>query len=259
MAVFQVDLYSKSLSRRTSFSAIIPLDVPPGIFPAPPEVFKPVYLLHGYTDSHTGFMYSFPLQELAIKHNVAFILPDGENSFYLNDYTRNALYEDYITDELPEFVNKVFPLSKKREDITISGISMGGFGAIHCGLAHPELYGNILSFSAALITDGISKLNEGESNPVAPYEYYRHTFGDLKTLLGSRNDPKALAACLKPEEAPRIFMCCGTDDFLYNDNLSFHETLESLGIAHAFVEERGMHEWEYWNRMIPRALEWMEK
>ncbi|MDR1640257.1 MAG: esterase family protein [Clostridiales bacterium] len=259
MAILQIEAYSKALSRKTQISAVISIDAPPDLFPNLPGVFKPVYLLHGFSENHTAFMYSAPLQELSAKHGVAFIMPCGENSFFLNDVTRNALYEDYICLELPELASKFLPLSKSREDAAIAGISMGGFGAIHGGLAHPDHFGNILSLSAALITDGIANLKEGEGNPVAPYEYYRHTFGDLKALSGSRNDPKALAAALKPEEAPGIFMCCGEEDFLANENRDFHNALSRLGIAHAYVEGHGTHDWAYWNTMLPRALEWLER
>ena len=258
MALFQIDYFAKSLGRKTQIVVVIPTDVPPGIMPNPPAVFKPVYLLHGYSENHTAMIINAPLQELSGRYGTAFIMPSGENSFYLNDTARMALYEDYICLELPEIANKFFPLSKERKNITIAGISMGGFGAIHSGLAHPEVFGNIISYSAALITDGISKMKEGDTNTVAPYSYYRHTFGDLNELIGGHNDPKALAMNLKPENIPNIYICCGAEDFLINENRDFHETLKKLNISHTYEEESGVHDWIFWNRFIPRSLDWLE-
>ncbi|MDR1705696.1 MAG: esterase family protein [Clostridiales bacterium] len=257
MALFQIDYFAKTLGRKTQITVVIPSDIPPGIYPALPDVFKPVYLLHGYSENNNAFIQNAPLQELSGKYGAAFIMPSGENSFYLNDAARGALYEDYICGELPEIAGKFFPLSKDRKDVTVAGISMGGFGAIHSGLASPGVFGNIISYSAALITDGISKLKEGEGNQVAPYSYYRHTFGDLSVLLGGHNDPKALAASIKPEETPNIYMCCGSEDFLINENRGFHETLQRLGVKHTYEEEPGVHDWQFWNRFIPRSMEWL--
>ncbi|MDR1531626.1 MAG: esterase family protein [Clostridiales bacterium] len=258
MALLQINCFAKSLRRKTQITVIIPTDAPPEIAPNLPERFKPIYLLHGFSEDHTAFLAGAPLQEYACRYGAAFIMPSGENSFYLNDGIRGALYEEYICLELPEIAAKFLPISDKREDTVVAGISMGGFGAIHSGLAHPEKFGAIISYSAALITDGISTMKEGDSNPVAPYSYYRHTFGDLTRLPGSRNDPKALAAALPPEDAPNIYMCCGTEDFLLNENRDFHETLVRLGIAHTYAEDSGTHDWAFWNRFIPRSLDWLE-
>jgi len=257
MALFFIDFFSRTLGRKTQVTVVIPTDVPPVVMPNMPEVFKPIYLLHGHSENNNAFIQNSPLQELSVKYGAVFIMPSGENSFYLNDKVRNVMYEDYICCELPEMANKYFPLSKTRNDITIAGISMGGFGAIHSGLACPEIFGNIISYSAALITDGIARLKEGEGNQVAPYSYYVHTFGELNALIGSRNDPKALAVAIKPENAPDIYMCCGSEDFLIAENRDFHETLTRLGITHTYEEESGVHDWVFWNRFIPRSLDWL--
>nr|AGJ83839.1 FAE5 [uncultured bacterium] len=259
MALFQISYYAKALKRRTQISVVIPADVPEDFMPALPDVFRPVFLLHGYSENDTAFLMNAPLQELSEKHSLAFIMPSGENSFYLNDTARNALYEDYICQELPEIANKYFPLSKARKDITVAGISMGGFGAIHSGLARPDFFGNIISYSAALITDRISNIKEGEADQIASYSYYRHTFGDLGTLADSHNNPKALAAALPKENMPKIYMCCGTEDFLINENRDFHETLTALGIPHTYEEDKGAHDWAFWNRFMFRSLDWLAK
>nr|AGS57568.1 esterase 7 [uncultured bacterium] len=261
MAIFQVDFFAKTLKRKVQMAAVIPLDVPPELAPNTPDVFKPVFLLHGYSGNHNDWLCSAPLQELALQHGLAFIMPNGENHFYLNDPIREAMYEDFICSELPAFCQKNFPISSKPADTAIGGLSMGGFGAIHSGLAHPETFGNIIALSSALITDGISKMKEGQGNEIASYAYYHHVFGPLENLPGSHNDPKALAGKLaeKPETIPNIYMACGTEDFLIQENRDFHEYLQTLKIKHEYVEGPGTHDWVFWSTYLAKALIWLKR
>jgi S-formylglutathione hydrolase FrmB len=261
MALFQIDYFSQSLKRNVPLAVIVPCDVPPELMPNMPEKFRVLYLLHGYSASYLDWLINAPLQELARRYGFAIIMPSGENSFYLNDEIRGALYENYIYRELPDFCRRFFPISEKKEDTIIGGLSMGGFGALHSGLAYPEVFGNIIALSSALITDEISKLKEGEGNAVAPYSYYRHTFGSLNKLLGSHNDPKALATKLIEEnsEIPNIYIACGTEDFLIEQNRDFHRYLQQLKIKHEYTEGPGVHDWVFWNNYIVKGLEWLEE
>ncbi|GHU15751.1 alpha-xylosidase [Spirochaetia bacterium] len=260
MAIFQIDFFAKTLKRKVQMAAVIPMDVPPGMAPNFPDVFKPVFLLHGYSGNHNDWLCSAPLQELALQHGLAFIMPDGENNFYLNDPIREAMYEDFICDELPAFCRKLFPISCKPAETTVGGLSMGGFGAIHSGLSHPEIFGNIIALSSALITDEVSKMKEGQGNQVASYDYYRHVFGSPENLSGSHNDPKALAEELnrKTQSAPNIYIACGTEDFLIKENRDFHKCLQSLNIKHEYVEGPGVHDWVFWNTYLVKALTWLK-
>jgi S-formylglutathione hydrolase FrmB len=261
MAVFQIDFFSQSLRRKVPLVAVVPLDAPPEIMPNVPEVFKPVFLLHGFSANQMDWLCNVPLPELALKHGMAFILPTGENSFYLNDEVRMAMYEDFVCDEVPAFCRRIFPLSPRSEDTTIGGLSMGGFGALHSGLAHSDIFGNIIALSSALITDEVSKMKEGQGNPIAPYSYYLHTFGPPEKIPGSHSDPKALAKELLEQKKPipRMYMACGTEDFLIQENRNFHKYLADLDIKHEYVEGPGIHDWIFWNTYLARALTWLSE
>jgi S-formylglutathione hydrolase FrmB len=259
MAVFQINFFPQTLRRKMSLTAVIPADTPaePGL--SLPEVFKTVFLLHGLSGNHTDWLFNAPLPELAARFGLALIMPEGETSFYLNDEARGALFEDFICDELPAFCRRVFPLSSRREDTAIAGLSMGGFGAIHSAFAHPEVFGSVIALSSALITDAVSRLQEGQGNEVAPYSYYRHVFGPLEKLPGSHSDPKALARELagKPELWPRLYMACGTEDILIEENRDFHRYLGELGFPHGYVEDQGAHDWGFWRPYLAAGLEWL--
>jgi S-formylglutathione hydrolase FrmB len=135
-------------------------------------------------------------------------MPSCENSFYIDDETTCQFYEKFISEELVDFTRKAFRLSDKREDTTIAGLSMGGYGALRDGMRNSSVFGSIFALSSALITDEIAGMKEGGRNAVAPYSYYRHVFGDLDHLLGSDNDPRAVAEKMVKGKASIDYSSC---------------------------------------------------
>lgn len=263
MAVFQIDYRSNCLKGSTHITAVIPAEKPN--IPGAPTVdkdkpFKTLYLLHGYTGYNNDWLYNTRIMRLSTIYNVAAIMPSGGNSFYLDDEIKGEYWEKLISEELVDFTRRVFPLSREREDTTIAGLSMGGYGALRLGLKHSDVFGSIFAFSSALITDEIARLKEGEGNTVAPYSYYRHVFGELPRLVGSDKDPKALAKTLAVSGAvlPKIFMACGTEDsLLLEQNRDFDRYLTQNKIAHEYRESAGFHDWNFWDEYIEKAMEWL--
>ena len=104
-------------------------------------------------------------------------------------------------------------------------------------------------------------MTPGKGNFMAPYEYYVHTFGEPSALLSTDRAPKTLAKMRKEDGAklPRLFLACGTEDFLYPANLDMHEYLEKLGISHQWHTHPGIHDFTFWNYALPLALDWVEK
>ena len=270
MAVFEFSFFSTSLHRHTEVTAVIPAEGP--IFPGQPPLsdapFRMLILLHGYSGSHSDWLRGSSIEQLAQAHRIAVFCPSGENSFYIDDVKRDALYEQYICRELPEFARRVFHISDKREDCVIGGLSMGGYGAIRSGFKHPDIFGAVLAFSSALITDGISHMPD-EPQPAPPGQnsamgmapsYFIHTFGKPSGIIGSDVDPKALATQLMDSGAPRprLYMACGSEDFLIEPNRDLHRHLEGIGYEHHYTEGHGIHSWEYWNEHIAKALNWLD-
>ncbi|MDR1176792.1 MAG: esterase family protein [Treponema sp.] len=262
MALFQINFFSNALGREVNMAAVVPMETHPEMADMgirAPETFKPIYLLHGMTGSCMDWLTFFPLPLLAAKYGLAMIMLNGENSFYMNDNVLNYHYEDFVCEEFPAFCRKIFSLSPKREDTSICGISMGGFGALHNGLTRPDVFGNIIALSPALIIDEVSRMKEGEKNKMS-YEYYRHVFGPPSILLGNHADPKALAKKLSetPGKAPRIYQACGSEDFLIGQNRDFHQYLQDLGIQHEYTESPGIHDPNFWIPAFSKALEWLD-
>lgn len=261
MAFLQINFYSKSLKRLVNFNAILPVDTVeiPGIMEAAPDgPMRSIYLLHGYSGGQHDWICGSKIQELALKHNVAVFMPTGDNSFYIDDTDMGALYGEFVGKELVEITRKMFHLSDKKEDTFIGGLSMGGYGAIRNGLKYSDTFGRIIALSSALITYNIAGIPEDYKDPVADYKYYTRVFGDLNKLIGSDKDPEAIAHNLKEsgKDIPKIYMACGTEDFLLNENRKYHNFLTSENIEHTYEEDAGIHDWTFWNKYIEKALEW---
>lgn len=261
MASIQATFFAKTMRRQVSFNAFIPkeeLEIP-GLPPAPKPPMKTVYLLHGFSGVCSDWAFGARLQELSTRLNIAVVMPSGENSFYLDDEDKGELFGEYVGRELVEFTRGLFGLSSAREDTWIGGLSMGGFGAIRNGLKYHRTFGGIVALSSALIVREVSTMKPGYENPIAKYGYYRRVFGDPERVLGSDNDPEALVRKIELDGSafPRIYMACGTEDFLLQENRTFHDYLASRGVSHDYREESGQHDMDFWSRHIKIAMEWM--
>lgn len=263
MAFLQVNFFSKALKRLVNFNALVPIDTfeIPGQEKIDRGPMKSIYLLHGYSGNHMDWVCGSKIQELSLIYNVAIFMPSGENNFYIDDVDKGALYAEYVGNELVEFTRKMFPISDKREDTFIGGLSMGGYGAIRNGLKYSHNFSRIIALSSALITHNIAGIPVDFKDSIADYKYYRSVFGDLNELLGSDKDPEALIINLKKENAaiPQIYMACGTEDFLLNENRSYHDFLTSEDVEHTYVEGPGVHDWNFWNEYIEKAILWALK
>lgn len=262
MGVFQVDFYSKALAKTTNFTAIIPNDVPPEIL-AGNECYqrrtKVLCLLHGYSGASKDWLFGSPVQEMSGKYNLAMIMPSGDNSFYLDGKGTGKAYGQFVGQELVDYVRRTFGLSERKEDTFIGGFSMGGFGAIHTGLAYPNNFGKIMALSSALIIHNVAGMKEDFKDAIADYDYYASVFGNLNKLESTENNPEVLIHKLKEQqkELPPIYMACGTEDFLLEENRAFHEFLKKESYPVQYIESPGVHNWAFWNQYLEPSIQWM--
>ncbi len=271
MATFTFTMYSHALHRQTDVTAIVPAEKPafPGMPYDPDRRYPGIYLLHGYSGSHADWLRGSRIQQLAQQHRIAVFCPNGENSFYVDEPSRDANYAQFLCEELVDFTRRVFPLSREREDTSIGGLSMGGYGAIRSGFRYNQVFGNSIALSSALVSDGVSRMpdeppaarpGQAQGGMGMSPSYFVHCFGKPSGILGSDVDPKALASKLMeaPEALrPRLYMACGEEDFLIQPNRSLHEHLEKIGYPHTYTEGHGTHSWDYWDLHIARGLEWL--
>lgn len=263
MAVLSINYFSKALSKAAEFQMVFPNDLPPEMTvnnPAYHRGMKTFYLLHGFSGNSKDWLMGSSIQDVAVKYNLAVVMPSGDNSFYLDGKGTGRAYGKFVGEELVEYVRNTFHLSDKKEDTYIGGYSMGGFGAIHTGFAYPETFGGIFALSSALIIHAIKGIQEGFEDGMADYDYYRYIFGNLDVVEDSRNNPEVLVKDLLANKVntPRLYMACGTEDFLIENNREFHQYLKGKNFKDMRYEEgKGAHDWGFWDAYLEPAVSWL--
>lgn len=265
MALSQVHFFSQALARIVTFHVYLPNDTASEFMENNPHyerTVKTLYLLHGFSGNTTDWITGSNAMEISRRYNLAIVMPSGENSFYLDRKGTGGAYETYIAKELPEYVKKTYHLPDARGDVFIGGLSMGGFGALRLGIKYGERYGAAFGLSSAMIIEDIVKLSPGDmascTKVIADYDYYVSVFGNLQKLEESDVDPKYLVKrrLERGEEITPVFMACGTEDFLLQNNRNFRDFLTGCGADVTYYESPGLHEWKFWNEYLEPAVRW---
>jgi len=254
MAFIDVNFDSKALNRQVTYKAIIPAEQS-----EPNTKFKTLYLLHGITGDNSNWLILSRVILTALRNKLAVIMPSGDNSFYVDQEAMGNNYGEYIGKELVEETRKLFPLSDKREDTFIGGLSMGGYGAFRNGLKYHDTFGAIIGLSSALIMDIILNSTDDADWKFLKRSYYQAVFGDLSKLKGSDNDIEALVLNIKNNNGkmPRIYMACGTEDELISNNREFRDFLLHNQVDNSYEEGPGVHDWKFWDLYINKAINWL--
>ncbi|MBR2802811.1 MAG: acetylesterase [Erysipelotrichaceae bacterium] len=252
MAVLRVTYMSQALRRPVPLEVILPADRlgPNGYLDPAGKKYKTLYLLHGLLGNEEGWLHNTRVALSAAQKGLAVVMPAGENSFYI-DADEPLLHRDFgsfIGEELPLITRRMFPLSEKREDTYIGGLSMGGYGALRNGLKYADTYSRIIVMSPA-----IHFFEQEDFRSVMGEEA---VFGDLQKAKGTDRDPRWLVKQLK-ERKPEIFLCCGLQDGLLPASHSFRDFLEEEKYPFVYREEEGIHDWFFWDKMLPKALDWL--
>ena len=262
MAFFQADFFSQALNRSVRCGVLLPTDQSAYQERKEQEPLPTLYLLHGMTGSQSGWYGTESLWEISRNYRMAIVLPNGENSFYCNSSLTGNRYGDYIGEELVAFTRSSFPLSDKREETFIGGLSMGGFGAIVNGLRNPDTFGYITAFSSALNKRLILRSDEEEGLDYFTRAQYQSMFGlaAIDDFEGSDCDYEALAEKLAAsgKEKPKIYMDCGTEDVsLYQANADFKDRLLSLGYEVTWDSRPGGHDGKFWSESFCKAAAYL--
>ena len=261
MALLRVDAFSKSLMRTVTMTVILPVDKTGnnGSDISERKPLKTLYLLHGVLGSDMDWVTGTRIQAWAQDHNLAVVMPSGENRFYVDDSYGIVKYGTFIGQELVELTRKMFPLSNKREDTFIGGLSMGGYGAIVNGLKYSDTFGAVIGLSSGFILEQILGSKPNQEDVIHTREFYESVFGDLSKLKGSDRDYKALVQKLLDEkkDIPNLYLACGKEDFLRDKNVDFSQFLKEHHVEHVYEEWTGGHDWIFWDQAIEKVIKWL--
>ena len=246
MALLNVDFFSHTLGMGCTAKVILPQSAPDKPAQKP---YKTLYLLHGLSDDHTAWTRWTSIERYANERSIAVVMPCAHRSFY-SDRKNGGKYFEFVSDEMIRIMEEMFPLSGKREDRYAAGLSMGGYGAMKLGLSCPEKFSVAASLSGAL--DIIGRISAAEGQ-------FRSEFADLLDNPDDKNDLFFLAEKLdkSSQPKPRLYIWCGTEDFLYEDNVKFKKFIEKTSFDVKYEESAGDHSWGYWDEKIKTVLDYI--
>lgn len=256
MALIHCDFYSEVLGVSTSMDVILPQYTKTQIGmegSKKQEKYPTLYLLHGLSDDHTIWQRRTSIERYVSDLGLAVVMPSVGRSFY-TDMKNGYKYFTFISEELPKLARSFFHLSDKREDNFIAGLSMGGYGAFKVALSCPY------KFAAAASLSGVMDIVEtATSRDEFMKQEMLNIFGDLDNIKNSEHDLFFMIEqlCGSNSPKPKLYQCCGTEDFLYNQNIAFKNMIEQTKFEYTYEEEPGVHEWGYWDRKIQDVLKWL--
>jgi S-formylglutathione hydrolase FrmB len=254
---------SKILAKQVKYTIYLPYD-----YETSNRYYPVVYLLHGLGDNDMGWI-QFGEANLITDECIAnreispmiLVTPDGGTSFYINNNDNSLRYEDFFIQEFIPFIEKTYRIRAEKRFRGIVGLSMGGFGTLNYALKYPEKFAACVAFSAALFSEegimattaeGWDRINK---NLFGPYQE-----GEARLNKQYRNNNPFDITKTKGKDAYRdlrIYIDCGDDDFLTDDNCRLHIHLNKLGIKHEFRMRDGIHNWPYWRSGLPVGLKFI--
>lgn len=257
MAFIQCDCFSEALGVGVSIWAVLPQRTSGRMIGmsgvSRGDRHPTLYLLHGLSDDHTIWMRRTSIERYATEAGLAVIMPAVNRSFY-TDMEYGYRYWQYVSDELLTLSRQFFPLSDKREDTFVAGLSMGGYGAFKLALSCPQTFAAGASLSGALDIAHRDAVSEELLRD------YTLVFGDgPHSVEGTPNDLLFLAKELADGSGPKpqLYQWCGTEDFLYQQNRAFKQVAEQAGLDLTYAEGPGDHSWRYWDLQIQKVIDWL--
>ena len=260
MAFFDCHFFSDVLGLTVSAHVLVPQKTSAQIGMSGGEVrdrYPTLYLLHGLSDDHTIWSRRTSIERYAAAKNIAVVMPAVARSFY-QDMASGPRYWTFVSEELPALTRSFLPLSAERKDTFAAGLSMGAYGALRLGLAKPDAFAAVAGLSGALDVVRACRTSGRLGSRISDREIVS-MFGPDLAPGGTDADLWHLAGQVAQSAGPKpeMFLACGTEDALLEENRAFHRHLETINLPHAYSEGPGDHEWGYWDAQIQQVLDWL--
>lgn len=269
LEVQEVSFYSESVDRKMMFNIVLPKDYTTG-----KKHYPVLYMLHGLTANYLEWT-KLGVPKYANRYDLIVVMVDGGNSWYVNwakshEGQKNN-WDDYITKDLIGYVDSHYRTIAKRQGRAISGLSMGGYGALAVGLRHPDIFCSIASHSGALsiVEEWYEAIKEGKKPfvvwpgkdprlniPGFSTRKQRTPRGNifLTTEDVEAADPFKLVLKVTTDKMPHIYLDCGTEDELLKGSQDFVKLLMEKKIPFTYAESAGGHEEGYWWREVGLSM-----
>lgn len=241
--------------RSVDLNIYLPTDGTGGKQYKPP--YKTLYFLNGFSASATELMTYMRFRRHCELKGIAVVFPNGENSFYVDHPERLTNFSTFIGKEVVEMTRMLLPLSDRREDTFLGGISMGGYGTLRNGAVFADTFGKIVAMSPALNTYEIVRCN-----PEAGFnrKMLDNLFGSEEVFENSDLSPEYsfLREKRDPMTLPELFLCCGRQDpLVYSQVKRFAEKLADTQVRYVYREADGGHDIDFWENMLDPAFSFL--
>lgn len=228
------------------------------VLPETNKIERSLYFLHGVLCDAVNCLENLNVQELADEYNMALIIPDGGNSFYVDHGVAFGNYGRFVGNELVEITRRAFKLPADRKHTIIAGFSMGGYGAIRNGMKYYQNFGTIIGMSSACLYEkSAAKIIDGK------FGYFKKMMFDKvfkeKAKPGefSENYKYLIEENIKKSKPmPKIYLVCGTNEELVNVNDEFTDYLKCGKVEYEYVKTEGKHDWSFWSKQLEPAIKW---
>jgi S-formylglutathione hydrolase FrmB len=242
-----ISIYSNGMHR--NIKAVV---IKPDSYKKKKNRFPVVYLLHGYDGWYSNWIIREPrLKAYADIYQTIIVCPDGaKDSWYFDSPVDSTYrYETHVVDEVVGHIDNYYRTVPDKAHRAITGLSMGGHGALFLALRHPDIFGAAASMS------GCMDLTESKNS----YDIQKR-IGDTNTLSKTWQNMTIISMIEKyPGTSLKIAFDCGEKDFFINGNRRLHEKMLQLKIPHEYTERPGQHSWDYWRNSISYHLLFFQK
>ena len=224
-----------------------------------------LYLLHGGSGGYKDWLSKTPdrmlVHKLSDQYNIIIVTPEGGSSSYYFDspLDKSSQYETFISKELVQKIDESYRTIRDKNGRVITGLSMGGHGALFIGTRHSDLY------CAAGSMSGVMNINTATWK--VPQEFAKLRRENLANLLGPPQDGDTpypgltLVSMINQVKSSglKIIVDCGVDDFLIDTNRDFHQKLLESETPHDYIERPGGHTWDYWENALAYHMVFFQK
>lgn len=263
MALFELNLRSNALNTNTSVWVCFPEQTGFDKMNGLPEQYQPgvkyqtLWLLHGGGGEASDWPRFSSIERYANEHKLMVICPSAGESFY-TDMVHGEAYFTWITKELPQILQWMLPISPKREDNFVAGLSMGGYGAMKWAVNAPERFSHAGAFSGAVDMPNIIRRNHMRDGVLVDPRM-EWAFGSVEKVDESESDViwKGKQQKAAGVELPNFYLTCGTEDFCWDFNINLRDAFREAGIELTWDERPGAHTWSFWDAAVQRFIDWL--
>src|SRR5580765_8556548 len=258
-------LNSRILKRAVRYCVFIPSGYDAGATQKPPRRYPVLYFLHGLGDNEQTLFNTGGwtlLDDLRRQHKMGdflIVAPEGRRSFYINSADGSVRYSDFFLQEFLPHIESKYRIRPGRAGRALSGISMGGYGALRFAFAHPELFSAASAQSAALITESPRTLDSA-SNTGAPLAGVLAPVFGKPIIVAHWNENSPFLLAKRNALALRkmsIYFNCGQDDNYGFEKgaAALHDELQKEGVKHEYHAYPGDHSLTYFLSHFAEVME----